>query len=573
MEPTLIILIAVTLMIGAALFSRRTGIATPLILLTIGIGISFIPSVPTIEIDPEWILAGVLPPLLYAAAVNVPVLDFRRNFKAITGLSVTLVIVNAIVTGLLLHWIMPQINLALAIALGAVISPTDAVAATSIGKRLGLPSRLVTLLEGESLVNDATALVLLRSSIAAIGGTVSLWSVAGDFVFSAAAAILIGLIVGWITITIRSRLNDPVLTTTVSFMVPFLAYIPAEHIGASGVLSVVVAGLVTGHRGTKVLAANDRISEHTNWNTVQFILEHGVFLLMGLELRGLITDLDHSQGQLGNALLVGLILTVLVTLLRFVFVIPQMTLLRRDEQKRLNDADRLNEMEERLKKYEPQSERLKKQKTRAQRGVAQRSAHLSFIENQGLTWKGSVILSWSGMRGVVTLAAAQSLPAATPYRSFLIVVAFTVAVLTLVGLGGSLPFVIRKMRIQGDDVDAHRLETLSLLKEINEAALAILDEPAKLLIEDKPVDPGVVERLRKQYQKRAILSQMTGPSTERLNVATQTFILQRRMLEAARDELLDARAIGGYSSRAIKQAQELFDMEEYRLNKIHPETH
>ncbi len=441
MEPALISLIsvallAVTLMVGAAVFSRRTGIATPLILLGIGIGISFIPSVPTISINPNWILAGVLPPLLYSAAVNVPVMDFRRNVRAITGLSVTLVIVTAVAVGFLLHWIMPEIQLATAIALGAVISPTDAIAATSIGKRLGLPERLVTMLEGEGLVNDATALVLLRSAVAAVAGSVTLWGVAIDFMFASLTALLIGLIVGFVTVTLRSRLNDPVLTTTVSFMVPFIAFLPAEFIGASGVLSVVVAGLVTGHRGGKVLAATDRISEHTNWSTVQFLLEHGVFLLMGLELRGLLMELNQDDGQIANTLFIGLLLAIAISLIRILFVIPQLTLLRRDEQKRLKRADALEKFQVHLDKVEPQSERMERRISRAQRGTAQRVADLAFIEKEGLTWRGSVIVSWSGMRGVVTLAAAQSLPENTPYRSFLILVAFTVAVLTLVGLGG-----------------------------------------------------------------------------------------------------------------------------------------
>ncbi|MFC4224417.1 cation:proton antiporter [Lysinibacter cavernae] len=567
MEPTLFILLAVSLMVAAAVFSRRTGVATPLILLVVGIGISFIPSMPTIEVDPEWILAGVLPPLLYSAAVNVPVLDLRRNFKAITGLSVTLVVISAIVVGFVLHWIMPEINLAAAIALGAVISPTDAVAATSIGKRLGLPGRLVNMLEGESLVNDATALVLLRSAVAATAGAVSLWGVAVDFVYAAIAAILIGLLIGHVTVFIRSRLNDPVLTTTVSFMVPFLAFLPAEHFGASGVLSVVVAGLVTGHRGAKVLAASERISEHTNWSTVQFVLEHGVFLLMGLELHGLILELDHGKGELGNALLIGLLLAVLITVLRGLFVIPQMALLRRDEERRLQQSDQLDQFQARLETFEPKSKRMEKRKTNAQRGIAQRTADLAFIEKEGLTKRGSIIISWAGMRGVVTLAAAQSLPAETPYRAFLIVVAFTVAVITLVGLGGSLPWVIRKTKIKGDDMDEHRIELMNLLAQANEAALAVLDDPEQLVIDGVPVDPANIERLRKQYQKRSFNPDAVVDQ-KRMDAREQSMLLQRRMLQAARDALLDARAIGSYSSHAINQAQGVFDMDEYRLDTM-----
>ncbi|MET1019607.1 MAG: cation:proton antiporter, partial [Microterricola sp.] len=174
MEPTVLGIIAVALIVGAAVLGKKTGIASVLLLLVIGIGIGYIPGVPPVDIDPEWILAGVLPLLLYSSAVNVPFTDFRRNLRAITGLSVTLVIVTAVISGLVLSLLLPGLGLAAAIALGAVISPTDAVAATSIAKRLGLPNRLVAVLEGESLVNDASALVLMRSALAATAGTVSL---------------------------------------------------------------------------------------------------------------------------------------------------------------------------------------------------------------------------------------------------------------------------------------------------------------------------------------------------------------------------------------------------------------
>nr|WP_235812694.1 cation:proton antiporter [Pseudoclavibacter helvolus] len=228
----------------------------------LGVILSYVPGLPEIEIEPELILAVVLPPILYAAAVNVPVTDFRRNLRAITGLSVVLVVISAVVVGFLLTWLLPGLPLAAAIALGAVVSPPDAVAATSIGKRLGLPSKLVTVLEGEGLVNDATALVLLRSAVAAIAGSFSFVEIAGDFAF---AAIGIGVAVGLMTVGARSRINQP---TAISFVVPFLAFLPAESVHASGVLSVVVAGLVTGYKSARHLSAQDRISERMNWRTI-----------------------------------------------------------------------------------------------------------------------------------------------------------------------------------------------------------------------------------------------------------------------------------------------------------------
>lgn len=244
----------------------------------------------------------MLPPILYAAAVNVPVTDFRRNLRAITGLSVVLVVISAVVVGFLLTWLLPGLPLAAVSALGAVVSPPDAVAATSIGKRLGVPSKLVTVLEGEGLVNDATALVLLRSAVAAIAGSFSFVEIAGDFAFAVIAAIGIGVGVGLVTVWARARINQPTLTTAISFVVPFLAFLPARSVHASGVLSVVVAGLVTGYKSARHLSAQDRISERMNWRTIQLLLENGVFLVMGLQISGIIENVEEEGSTCGPAL-------------------------------------------------------------------------------------------------------------------------------------------------------------------------------------------------------------------------------------------------------------------------------
>ncbi len=300
MDFAFLAVVAVVTIVAVARFANKLRVAAPLILVLVGLALSYLPFVPDVEVKPEWILAGVLPPLLYSAAVNVPLVDFRRNLKAISGLSVVLVVVSSVLIGWILSTILPDLSLAAGIALGAVVSPTDAVAATSIGKRLGMPSRLVSVLEGESLVNDASALVLLRSAIAATAGTVSLWGVLGDFAYAVALAIAIGIVVGFITVRIRSRLGDPVLTTVISFAVPFIAYLPAEHFHASGVLSVVVAGLYTGHQSAKYFTAQDRISERINWRTTQFLLENGVFLLMGLELEAIVSQVSRTTSASGR---------------------------------------------------------------------------------------------------------------------------------------------------------------------------------------------------------------------------------------------------------------------------------
>ena len=220
MELTIIAVAAVVAIVAVAAVSQRIAVAAPLSMVVVGIALSFLPGLPEIQVNPEWILAGALPPLLYATAVHVPAQDFRRDFKAIAGLAVPLVILTTVCAGLLFHTLLPGLGLAYAFALGAIISPTDAVAATSVGRRLGLPARLLTILEGEGLVNDASSLVLLGSAVAATTGTVHLGKVSLDFVYAVVVAIAVGMAVGYANIWIRPLLKDPVLSTAACAATP-----------------------------------------------------------------------------------------------------------------------------------------------------------------------------------------------------------------------------------------------------------------------------------------------------------------------------------------------------------------
>ncbi|MFC6235790.1 cation:proton antiporter, partial [Leucobacter soli] len=328
-ELSLIAVAALVVVVAVSLLAGRIGIASPLILVVLGIGIGYLPGIPLVRVDPEIILVAVLPPLLYSAAVNVPVLDLRRNLGPIAGLSVVLVIVSAVVIGFILHWLVPALPLAAAIALGAVVSPTDAVAATSIGKRLGLPPRLVTILEGESLVNDATSLVLLRTALAAIAGSFVFWEAVGTFAFAVLVAVLVGLLAGIVTVWVRSKLTNPVYDTVISFAVPFIAFVPTEYLGASGVLAVVVTGLYSGHHAARKFSATARVNERLNWRTAQFVLENGVFLMMGLELHALVEDVGRSDLSLVRTAVAALIVVAILILLRMGFMVPMIWSLRR----------------------------------------------------------------------------------------------------------------------------------------------------------------------------------------------------------------------------------------------------
>jgi len=572
MELALFGVIGVITIVAAGFFSQKLGIAAPLILIVVGVAFSYLPGAPTM-VDHEIILLGLLPPILYAAAITVPVVDFRRNFSSISALSVALVFVTAFVTGFVLYVIFPDLSLAAGIAIGAVISPTDAVAATALGKRLGLPPRLVTILEGEGLVNDATALVLLRSAVAAIATTVTFWGVVGDFLFAVSVALVIGLVIGFLTVKVRSKLHDPVLDTAISFAVPFIAFIPAEHVGASGVIAVVVAGLYSGHQSAQRFSAQARITERINWRSAQFVLENGVFLLMGLEISSLIRDVQEDELSADHAIYVGLLMVALVVAVRFLFVAPLMMFLQRRAVRAEKAQSRFREMLDSVRNRLDRPLAAEHRRQRAERVYSRRQVDLEQLRAEGLGWRGGLILSWSGMRGVVTLAAAQSLPEEMTYRPQLVLIAFTVAVVTLLLQGGTLPWLIRRTGIPGTDRAADRRELATLLDEMGKAGIAVLEHPAFHLPDGEDIDQSAVERVRNDTLLSAESAWERadhGAGVDGLVHSPQRQYreLRREVLAAERDALLDARATGSYSSRILTRAQAMLDLEETRLAQI-----
>jgi monovalent cation/hydrogen antiporter len=577
MEIALVGVLGIVTIVAVAVFSKQLGVAAPLVLVVVGVGVSFLPGLPSpIEI-PSWvILTAVLPPLLYSNAIQVPLVDFRRNIGTISVLSVWLVIATAVVVGFVLYAIVPDLNLGAAIALGAIVSPTDAVAATAVAKKLGLPTKLVAVLEGESLLNDASALVILKSAIAATGVAVSLWAVAGDFVFSVVVAIAIGLLVGFVTVFARARLNDSVLETASSFAIPFIAYIPTESLGASGVLAVVVAGLYSGHNGARHFTAQARISERLNWRTVQFILENGVFLLMGLQLKTIVGQVPEGELGVGGAVLLGLLLCVLLLVIRVLFVIPIIIGLRRSQKRSVGRESQLSDGLDRLRnRPDPDGARQARQRNRVTKYLQRKEADITDLQGSRIDWRSGVVVSWAGMRGVVTLAAAQSLPLNTPFRPQLILIAFTVGIVTLLGQGGTLPWVIRLTGIQGTDATADRRELAELFDEVGQAALAVIDNPDAELPDGKKPDPAVVERVRQETQNqidgaRERVDHQSGEAVE-LGPQQQYLILRTEVLAAQRAALLEARSRGSHSSRILGRAEAMLDIEESRLAQVQRE--
>jgi CPA1 family monovalent cation:H+ antiporter len=558
-ELALLAVVAVLIIVVVSYAAPKLGVAAPVLLVIVGMACSQLPGAPELSVEPDWILVGVLPPILYAAAVNVPVVDFRRNFGTIGALSVLLVLVSAFGTGLLIWWLLPDIGFAAAVALGAVISPPDAVAATAIGKRLGLPPRLVTILEGEGLVNDATALVLLRTAVAAIAGTVSFWGALGDFASAVVVGIAVGAVVGAGSVLARSRIRtQPVLTTAISLVVPFLAFIPAEELHASGVIAVVTAGLITGHQSARRFTAHDRISERTNWRTVQLLLENGVFLLMGFEITTVVADVRTAGEGVWSAIGIGLLATATLVVLRVAFVVPLIARLRRQQEGAGRMVERIEGALDRLMARGPRPGNQRRY-DRVTDALRRRHADAVFYSNEGLGARGGAVLAWSGMRGVVTLAAAQSLPTDLPHRAELVLIAFTVAIVTLIGQGGTLPLLITRLGIQGTDADHERRELARLATEINAATQDLLDSPALCRENGDPFDETLLDRTRERSAAMAEAIDTMLTDREPDSPLRQRRELQRLMLDAQQNALLDARAGGTYSSHTLERAQHVID--------------
>ena len=504
----------VTLVTGLA---RRVAMPAPLLLTAVGVAASYVPSVPEVELSPDLVLVGLLPPLLYAAALNTSLVDFRANRRPIALLSVGLVLVTTVVVGLVAWWLLP-IGPAPAFALGAVVSPPDAVAATAIARRVGMPRRMVTILQGESLVNDATALVALRTAIVAITGTVTVWGVALDFAVTAAGGVAVGVAVAVVTGKLRRHIHDEVTDTAVSIITPFVSYLIAERLHVSGVLAVVFTGLILSHKSHLMQSASSRLFERTNWTTVEFLLENTVFLLIGLQVRTILEAAANSSLGVGNIVLACLAVTLTVMLVRPLWVFPATYLPRMIPAVRAGDPD----------------------------------PHPS--------WVYPAALSWAGMRGVVTLAAAFVLPAETEHREVLILIALVVVATTLLIQGSTLPWVLRRLGLSGPDPAEDALQAASVAQRAAAAGLRRLDE---IRSDDDPEE--IVERVRRRSNERAeALWERLGSADEtpseayaRLRIAT---------IEAERQELIRLRDSGAVPDDVMRRVIRAIDVEETVLD-------
>ena len=525
MDVSLGLLALVVVVCTASALARRLNLSVPLLLVVVGVIGSYLPFIPAVKLDPELVLVGILPPLLYAAAIRTSLVEFRTNLRSIGLLSVGYVIFGTVAIGLIVWWLLPEIPLAAAFALGAVVAPPDAVAATTIARRVGLPRRVVSLLEGESLVNDATALVLLRTAIVAIGGSVTVWQVASDLAFAAGGGVIVGLIAAWLLLQIRKRVRNVAINTSMSLAAPFVAYLPAEGINASGVLAVVVAGLVIGTKTPAMPGGASRLSQRSNWATVQFLLENSVFLLIGLQVRSIIEA--TSGDSLGTARIWGAcaVILVAVLLLRPIWVFPAIYLPR---------------LIPKIRKADPAP-----------------------------PWQLPTIVSWAGMRGVVTLAAVFALPEDVAHRPVLVLAALGVVAGTLVVQGLSLPWLVRILGVRGPDTKADALSQAALMDQATAAGIENLRRHGRP--NDPPEVLDMLER-RTQERNRAAWERLGRSELADRTPSKRYVQLRLLMLDAERARVLKLRHTGEYAHEVISEVLEMLDVEESMLDSSSEDT-
>jgi monovalent cation/hydrogen antiporter len=511
---------------AAAGAANRFGLSAPLILTALGLILSYVPGVPVLPLEPEVVLLGILPPLLYATAIRTPWVDISRNRRPIGLLSVGLVLVTAFAVAVVVRLVLPEVHFALALALGAVVAPPDAVAASAVARRVRMPRKVVTLLEGESLLNDATALVTLRTALAATtaAGSVGLLSAGTDFVVAVGVGVGVGWVVAQVVSFVRRKVDDPVLDTSLSLIVPYACYISAEKFHGSGVIAVVIAGLMLGHRSTEIQSAASRVTERVIWRTVQFLLENAVFLLIGLQIKDLVTKAidDEAIGNTDVLLLSGAVLLTVVVV-RALWVFPAT--------------------------YLP---RLVPAVARAEDRPPPRNVAL---------------VAWAGMRGVVTLAAVLSIPETidekpVPGRAALVVAAFAVVIGTLLIQGTTLPWLVKALRVSGPDPAQDALQEALVQQR---AAHAGLDRLAERRDDTDP--PEVVGALQDWGERvaNAAWERLGSISSERETPGAAFHRLRVAMLEAEREVVAQIRRDGSLPHDLAERVLERIDQEEAML--------
>ncbi|MET9298801.1 Na+/H+ antiporter [Micromonospora aurantiaca] len=551
----LFVLAAVAVVVAVRWVASRTGLPAAALLPLIGIAYALLPG-PNVGLDPDLVLMVVLPPLLYSAALDSSLLDIRRNLRIVVSLSVVLVLLTGLLVGVGFHLFVAGATLAAGIAVGAAIAPPDPVAALAVGRRVNLPPKMVTIIQGEGLLNDATALTMLSVAVAAaVGGTFSFPAAIGKFVLAAAGGIAVGVVVARAKRLVRPLTADPLLSNAISLATPFVAYLLGEALHVSGVLAVVVAGLIVGHQTPQFGSGAARLQTNAVWRLVDFLLEGFVFLLIGQQLPAVVRGLrqyETSTIVIAVAVSVGVVLLLRPAWLILTQWLPRSLHTRLGGVAEQDDTD------------DPDA-------ARRLGGVDRRE--------RGLTAREVVALSWSGTRGVISLAAIFTLPLTTrngdpfPDRDLLLFCTFVVVLVTLVGQGLTFAPLVRMLGLRANEADQARVRNEARSAAV-EAALARLDTVAA----EEPDSTVAVDTTRAQlqtrlarYRGRLDLIQQSGSSELPTSPEYETALRVRRtVLEAQREELLRWRDSGRLPDEELRVLERELDHEELLLPKRAP---
>ena len=527
-EIIIALLVAVAVLVRLA---RYLQLPTAIPLLVGGLALSFVPGFSDLELAPETIFTLFLPPLLFVAAVRTSWRDFYQNARKINLLAIGLVIITTLVVGYVAHWAIPGLPLAAAFALGAIVSPTDAIAATSITKRLGVPRRIVTILEGESLVNDATGIVVYKLAVAAVlTGAFSIFGAGWQFLSNAGGGIAVGLAMGWVFMFFIDKFEDSPVENTISLITPFTIYIAADRfLGVSGVLAVVTAGYYFSRRLPRSNSSETRLQAISFWNMLDFLFNGALFLLVGLQLRRVIAGLGETS--VSNAVGYAAIVSVTLILTRILWVFP-VTYLPRFFSRGISKDDPFP------------------------------------------SWKSVFVVAWTGMRGAISLAAALALPLTLasgtqfPNRDLIVFITFFVILATLVVQGLSLPPIIRRLHLKDDGATAQ--EEASARLEITQAALGRIEEIKNA--ENAPA--RLVGQLKDDYQRR--VEGLRAIVAEGENSCRDYFEedrnLQIDIIKTEREALQKLREDKALHNDAARRIENDLDLEEQRLQNHNPQA-
>jgi CPA1 family monovalent cation:H+ antiporter len=514
-EALLLLMTAATLLVAVA---RVIGIPYPILLVLGGLAIGFLPGIPTISLDPDYVFILILPPILQSAAFLTPVRDLRAQARPVLSLAVGLVLLSTCVVAIGAHWIVGGLSWPSAFVLGAVVSPPDAVAATSVAERLHLPDRVVRILEGESLLNDATALVTYRVAVtAAVSGTFSLPHALGEFALAAAGGLLVGLLAGWLVVQLLLRTSDGSVLIAISLLAPYGTYLLAEHLEASGVLAVVIEGLIMGRGYFRLPSARTRLQSLDFWDMFIFLLNGFVFILIGVQLPDVIDGVSEQSRATLTLYAIAISLTAVAVRIAWVVVTSDPRALRRQGLSCSNEADR----------------------------------------------RELIVISWAGMRGVVSLAAALALPGDVPGRDLIIFLTFAVILATLVGQGLTLAPLIQRLGL-GAAAGANR-EEISARVATTRAGRTRLDQLAREEWAIQDVVADLTDHLE-QRARRLRSWNDADASLDDVSVAFQR--LQIELIEAEMAEAFRLRDSGRINDTTLRKIQRELDIERIRLDRL-----